>query len=85
MRETQFHDHVLEKVLRASTSPTSAEGDFEDGSMKGAGKVENQVSPELWVFMTEIIIMVFIIKAHNSGHSSASQPQPCIGRINCDK
>lgn len=84
-RGTQFHDQVLEKALRASTRPTSAEGDLEDGSMKGAGKVENQVSPELWVFMTEIIIMVFIIKAHNSGYSSARKPQPCIGRIHCDK
>ncbi len=85
MRETQFHDHVLEKVLRASTRPTSAEGDLEDGSMKGAGKVENQVRPKLWVFMTEVIIMVFIIKDYNSGHSSAMQRQPCIGRIHCDK
>jgi len=85
MREKQFHDHVLEKVLRASTRPTSADGDLEEGSMKGAGKVESQVRPESWVFMTEIIIMVFIIKAHNSGQSSASQPQPCIGRIHCDK
>jgi hypothetical protein len=85
MRGTQFHDQVLGKALRASTRTTSAEGDLEDGSMKGAGKVENQVRPELWVFMTEIIIMVFIIKAHNSGQSSASQPQPYIGRIHCDK
>jgi hypothetical protein len=53
--------------------------------MKGAGKVENQVRPELWVFMEEIIIMVFIIKAHNSGQPSARQPKPCIGRIHCDK
>lgn len=85
MREKQFHDHVLEKVLQASTRPTSADGDLEEGSMKGAGKVENQVRPELWVFMEEIIIMVFIIKAHNSGQPSARQPKPCIGRIHCDK
>ena len=85
MREKQFHDHVLEKVLRASTRPTSADGDLEEGSMKGAGKVENQVRPELWVFMEEIIIMVLIRKAHNSGQPSSRQPKPCIGRIHCDK
>jgi hypothetical protein len=56
---------------------------FWRGFGEHAHRVRRGLKQKLWVFMAEIIIMVFIIKDHNSDRSYERQPQRDIRRIPC--